>query len=1033
MPTWEETTRVVKGKVVKVPPMPGYPFYIAGVAGHRPPQAPLDLVRDGGLPRHVVREVFEARAGETLLDPPEILAADLEELPFDGTEAEKAAMDFHAGLFPEATRTTARYAWPAAAYPAYTPEGRRGLFLVNGQPPKPGAPYADPCPPGAPHRLYKASYIQMDLVMNRAGWHDSQARMIVLDGDVEATLAGTRPPEPFFFRANSGDCIEFQATNRIPAWLEEDDFQVRTPTDTIGQHIHLVKFDVTSSDGSGNGWNYEDGTFAAEEVVHRIAVSNVVGGIRGRDGVRRLLQAATAPGLPDGAQTTVQRWWADPLLDRDGNDRTIRTVFTHDHFAPSSHQHHGFYAGLAIEPRGATWRDPETGERMGTRDDGGPTSWRADILAGSAREGIFREFNLAFADFAIAYDRWGDPVNPPTQEEARLPIAIEHEDEPNPEAISAGDPGTMLINYANEPIPLRIAEKIGGAWQLRPGERGKMHNVFRSDLHGDPFTPILRAYEKDRVQINLLQGAQEEQHVFTMHGQRWTADVATTDAGYVNAQPIGISEHVEFLIEDGLARVANPLGAADFLYMSSPTDDLWNGMWGILRAYGGPQPDLIPLPNNVPQDHEDVVASCPRGAPRRRYVVHAITARGNLPGDRLVYNYRFGLYDPDAILFVRAEHLDELRAGTRRPEPLILRANAGECIVVELRNELPPVLEKTPHWNYNPPITEHFNTNQVPISGYVSLHPQLVTYDVLRHDGSAVGFNPPQLAPPGGSYTYEWYAGRFDIGATGTKALSATPFEFGAINLRSMADVVNHGVHGAFGALIIEPYGATWVTDPGTEAQATVTYRDRDGRTKNFREFVLVLQDEVALHSDDPRFQCGNPQLACGTALRNLGGVDDAEDSGHKAFNYRTEPFWARLGIPPHLTADTHAGLNARDLSEILAGDPETPIFTARAGQQVRVRLLAPSGHPRQHAFTLHGHAWPRFPWRRDSQGQALGDDGGSFVVGTQNAFSTMTSFNLLLRWGAGGPFQVPMDYLYRDQASFQFSNGLWGLMRVIP
>jgi len=50
-----------------------------------------------------------------------------------------------------------------------------------------------------------------------------------------------------------------------------DDFQVRTPTDVLGQHIHLVKFDVTSSDGSANGWNYEDGSLALPQRVHVLA------------------------------------------------------------------------------------------------------------------------------------------------------------------------------------------------------------------------------------------------------------------------------------------------------------------------------------------------------------------------------------------------------------------------------------------------------------------------------------------------------------------------------------------------------------------------------------------------------------------------------------------------------------------------------------------------------------------------------------------------------------------------------------------
>ena len=75
-----------------------------------------------------------------------------------------------------------------------------------------------------------------------------------------------RKPEPLFFRGNTGDIIEYWHTNLVPHYYELDAFQVRTPTDILGQHIHLVKFDVTSSDGAGNGFNYEDGTFAPEEV-----------------------------------------------------------------------------------------------------------------------------------------------------------------------------------------------------------------------------------------------------------------------------------------------------------------------------------------------------------------------------------------------------------------------------------------------------------------------------------------------------------------------------------------------------------------------------------------------------------------------------------------------------------------------------------------------------------------------------------------------------------------------------------------------
>ena len=62
-----------------------------------------------------------------------------------------------------------------------------------------------------------------------------------------------------------------------------------------------------------------------------------------------------------GAQTTVQRWFADATLNNNSKDRTLRTVFTHDHFGPSTHQQAGLYAGLVIEPLGSVWKHGETG------------------------------------------------------------------------------------------------------------------------------------------------------------------------------------------------------------------------------------------------------------------------------------------------------------------------------------------------------------------------------------------------------------------------------------------------------------------------------------------------------------------------------------------------------------------------------------------------------------------------------------------------------------------------------------------------
>src|SRR4029079_6406841 len=298
----------------------------------RPPHPPLDTIDDGGLPRHVIVG-GEAESVETRLDfSKEILVAEAKAVPETGTPDEIAAMNFHA----------------QKQVASFKPDGTAASFTLNGLPAKPGAPFADPCRDDAGNafgnpRLYKGAAIQLDLKLNKAGWHAPQSRILTLWGDVAATLNGTRPPEPLFFRANTNDCITFQHTNLAPNNYELDDFQVRTPTDIMGQHIHLVKFDVTSSDGAGNGFNYEDGTFAPDEVIERIKAIRKQNSCTGvdsgdaRDGTFICQKAKAHPFFGTLVpQTTVQRWYVDNTLNNNGYDRTLRTVFTHDHFGPST-------------------------------------------------------------------------------------------------------------------------------------------------------------------------------------------------------------------------------------------------------------------------------------------------------------------------------------------------------------------------------------------------------------------------------------------------------------------------------------------------------------------------------------------------------------------------------------------------------------------------------------------------------------------------------------------------------------------------
>ena len=1122
---------------------PGYPFFVPAVAGHRPPKPPLDTIDDGGLPRHIIVGGTAVSVENRLDFSKELVTAVAQQLSETGTAAEIAAMVYH----------------EQRLHASFKPDGTPANFVLNGLKRQPGAPFADPCidssgnATGSP-RTYKAAAFQLDIKLNKAGWHFPQSRILSLWADVGPTKAGTRPPEPFFFRANSNDCITFYHTNLVPGVYEQDDFQIRTPTDIIGQHIHLVKFDVTSSDGSGNGFNYEDGTFSPDEVIERIHAIRKQNGCVGtdsgdpRDGTFTCPKAKTHPFFGTlGAQTTIQRWFADDVLNNNKIDRTLRTVFTHDHYGPSSHQQTGLYAGLVIEPTGSIWKNPETGVVMGTRlVDGGPTSWQAAIIEKDASKS-HREFLFEFADFQLAYeagagvDAKGNPIadpknviNPPIINEVGLPFIVENGmvcpggvPAPCPEAISAADPGTMSVNYRNEPVPLRVRNPSTNTQATgAPGDLSKVYksNILRSDpafnvqptfypaltkgvMPGDPFTPLLRAYENDQVQIRILVGAHEETHNLTINGHKWLHQpgtpqdpTAVNNSGYRNSQVAGISEHFEFLT--GKESVLGNRPFIDYLYQNSASvDGQWNGVWGIFRVYNGRvglKADLMALPNNMEgaaqlstndssfttdanfpngvTDYKDTTDAsvtadttvttdtkymspdmiknlnegeafmeggsqtivtalpsdfatgktfptgiCPLNAPRRNISVTAVSAAA-LPGGKLIYNSRAGnggaLNDPTAIMYFRSSDIDaygKVKAGVPI-EPLVVRARAGECINFSLLNKLPKVLPDLDGFNTMPNLLFHFNANQVKPSNQVGLHPQLLAYNVANSDGKNVGFNPNQTVGPGGIARYTWYAG--DVIINGFQRI-ATPIEFGATNLIS-SDPIKHSNKGAIGSLIIEPEGSTWIEDAGSRAQATVTKPDGT----SFREFVMQFQTDI------------NMRFADGSPVPNLGGpegAEDAEDSAQKALNYRTEPLWKRMGYAPETPFEDTRNFDFTNVltNALVGGDPQTPVFTARAGQQVRFRVLNANGHSRNNVFNLHGHFWQEEPYANRSR--VIGNNPLSEFKGAQYGIGPTSHYEVIPVNGAGGGRRISGDYLYRTQVSIMFDGGIWGIFRVTP
>jgi manganese oxidase len=64
-------------------------------------------------------------------------------------------------------------------------------------------------------------------------------------------------------------------------------------------------------------------------------------------------------------------------------------------------------------------------------------------------------------------------------------------------------------------------------------------------------------------------------------------------------------------------------------------------------------------------------------------------------------------------------------------------------------------------------------------------------------------------------------------------------------------------------------------------------------------------------------------------------------------------------------------------------------------------------------------------------QSTRLGRNDFSFWEGARMGHGPSNHFDALIRFGPGGKFGVPGDYLFRDQSAFGFDGGLWGILRV--
>lgn len=771
---------------------------------------------------------------------------------------------------------------------------------------------------------------------------DPNGMLYVLSENVDAVRNGTMVKEPLVMRANVGDCISVLLTSQQEDANHEDRAKVNI-------HTHMVQFDPKGSDGVVTGYAWEMGVqpYAEENRTLDIAatpgdttidVSNVD---RLREGItigiglgEGMCDPTTGAPVSDPDNADVPCMEIRTITDITGTVLTLDaplanqhaigeavgiefvnyewyvdadqgTVFFHDHIRFSNWDH-GLFGALIIEPKDATYHDPETGAeiRQGARAD---IHAPANASVGWGQQGSFREQMLFVHNAKIEI--------PGRPDEFRL----------------------HSINMRSEP------------WSDRGGDF-----PFSSVAHGDPGTPVVRAYLGDDVVLRTL-GLVERIGALRVTGHRFRQERFAEDGTLRDIVNLGISS-AENLILDGGA--GGPEGSpGDYLFYNTKQEDLERGAWGILRVHDTAQGDLQPLPDapappagagfpqltetgGLPPAATDPGNPCGPGAPIRSIEVEV----GEFP---------FDLADPlsERQFFALEGDVADILARTKPLEPLVIRMNAGECLEVGVRNSSGDI--------------QGFN-----VSGTIA-------FDSQGSHGSAIGFNEDSTVDRGARRVYRIFADQ----------------ELGTALFTSLADP-RSAVEGAYGAIIVEPAGATWrdpVTggplDAGT--QADVLLADGTG----FREQVVLFED-----TDDDIGQNVMPY--------------PVHVSGDTGLNYSADPLHMEFGGG---RADANDPASAYDSD--VHGDPVT-VLRAYTGDPVRFRVGVGSGM-QAHTFGISGHS---FFWENDMPNSERLD-----VIGVLPS----ESYDIHIEDGAGAGITSGADYLFENRRMPFHDAGLWGIMRT--
>jgi len=416
----------------------------------------------------------------------------------------------------------------------------------------------------------------------------------------------------------------------------------------------------------------------------------------------------------------------------------------------------------------------------------------------------------------------------------------------------------------------------------------------------------------------------------------------------------------------------------------------------------------VPLRISATEESVSAGGKCPATAPLKTFDISAINVE-------ITIN-RFMDFFP-GYLYVLTEELEKVRAEEKKNadarksddpypaaaisaglqgdmlQPLVIRANAGDCARITLRNQ---------------------TTNDEPVS--LHLHGSNL---VVRASGQAATMmNKDSVVAPGKSQEFEWY-----IPADETD--KAHHFHSHAVREQWST--------GMFGSLVVEPRGSRYLSPwTGKEMKSGWMATIEDPNGPDFREFAIFyheIGDEVF------RISAKNGEL-----LPQRDAFTDTYRPGGRGLNLRSEPHGTRLALQ-----DQRHGVHDESMAygSYTFGDPATTIPRSYLGDPVKYRMMG--GSEVIHSHHLHGGSdrWPRSPeavTKAEFNFAATSSGTGPVKfppIRTSSerldvqAIGAAESYNEVIECGSGGCAYGAGDFTFHCHIPQHYVTGMWGFWRV--